>query len=118
MMPFVGTGAGITKIYSRIPHKQTTELINRLRNGEHIYVDSVDDARHLLDNMLDLRPGGKQMPDMDDPRGTYRGDLINTQDPSAPRIHIDGVRDDHSLNPHYNILFHDGTKASIIIKKY
>lgn len=118
MFPFIGAGAGITKICKRMPEKQTGELIDRLRDGETIHVDSVEDARHILDKMPDLRPGGKQMPTMVDPRGTFRGDLLDTKDPFGLRLHKDGVRNDHGMNPHYNMLFHDGTKAAIIIKKY
>ena len=116
MIPYFGWGAGITKICSRLSPKQTGDLIDQLRKGDDIYVDSVDDARQLLDNMPDLRPGGTQMPFMNDPPGTFRGDLIDTRNPFGDRIHKEGVRNDHALNPHYNIRFHDGTKASIIIK--
>jgi hypothetical protein len=50
--------------------------------------------------------------------------LINKANPSAP-IHqpqVPGVKAQlppnhpHNLNPHYNIIFPDGTKAAIVIE--
>jgi RHS repeat-associated protein len=99
--------------------------IEKLRKGQDLEVDSVEEARELLDHMPDLRPATyeKKMPNpsgrmrdgFDDPRGTYRGDLINKQNPGGD-IHPGIDNKAHRENPHYNIKFSDGTKATIIIK--
>jgi hypothetical protein len=101
--------------------------VSALRSGADVEVGSAAEARALLDNMPEVRahvetnpylPGANAGP------GTYRGDLINTANPSAP-IHqpqVPGVKAQlppnhpHNLNPHYNIIFPDGTKAAIVIK--
>ena len=68
--------------------------LRRLRNGDTIYVDTVEEARELIDH-LNLRPGGTQMPTMSDPRGTYRGDLVNTAvELYDKRIHPKGSNED------------------------
>jgi RHS repeat-associated protein len=101
------------------------ESIEKLRKGKDIEVGSVEEARELLDHMPDLRPAtyDKKMPNPDklmrdgfeDPRGTYRGDLVNKENPTA-KVHPNEKREAHRENPHYNIKFADGTKAAIIIK--
>ncbi|MHB8876878.1 MAG: hypothetical protein ACYC8T_24540 [Myxococcaceae bacterium] len=59
-------------------------------------------------------PEGRMGEGFADPNGTYRGDLINKQDPAAP-IHPDVKNPEHREFPHYNIKLPDGNKAAIII---
>ncbi|WP_027272930.1 RHS repeat-associated core domain-containing protein [Leminorella grimontii] len=96
---------------------QQRRNISDLRNGKGVTVRSVDEARALLDNMPDLRPNVDNFPARSgelysgtkfsdvwkQPAGIYRGDLYNMKNPL------------HDNNPHYNIIFGDGTKAGIII---
>jgi hypothetical protein len=58
--------------------------------------------------------GGPKNPMWEQPPGTFRGDLINANDPTQP-VHPTVSNPDHANNPHYNIVFGDGTKAAIII---
>ena len=78
------------------------EQVTALRQGIDVRVNSVEDAREILDNMPELRPGpgGNIMPGLRDRKNTYRGDLINKQDPLSPNIHPRGK---HKNQPHYNI---------------
>ena len=48
------------------------------------------------------------------PAGTYRGDLYNVKNPLSDVVH-NSKNPLHDNNPHYNIIFGDGTKAGIII---
>ncbi len=92
--------------------------IASLRKGETVVVRSVEEARKLLRNMPELRPfnSGEFLPTAPAPRGTYRGDLINTKDPTAPYVHTPGSAPAaHAENPHYNIYFLDGEKGTILI---
>lgn len=52
------------------------------------------------------------------PRGTFRGDLLNTQNPTANYVHPPGSNTpkSHAQNPHYNLHFWNGMKSAIIIK--
>ncbi|CAD5609055.1 RHS repeat-associated core domain-containing protein [Escherichia coli] len=110
------------------PNALQRRYIADLRNGKDVIVSDIDEARKLLDFMPELRshvdnfPANsgylfKDTPFGDvwkQPRGTYRGDLYNTKDPFSGVVHdSDNVL--HDTNPHYNILFPDGTKAGIII---
>jgi hypothetical protein len=105
--------------------KAIQRLTEKLRGGSDIEVSSYEEARALLDSMDDLRPHveGDLLPNPDgrmgggfrQPNGTYRGDLINKSDPTAP-VHPGLSNPDHANFPHYNIRFRDGTKAAIIIK--
>lgn len=107
------------------PSRRQRDQISRLRSGEDIHVETVEEARGLLAQMDDLRPHTEEglMPNPDGgtgngfgaPNGTYRGDLINKSDPTAPVHDPARVNPDHANNPHYNIRFSDGTKATIII---
>jgi hypothetical protein len=68
-----------------------------------------------------VRPftGAANLPWEAAPKGTYRGDLINIQDPAAPYVHgaeTGGEAYSHQNNPHINIQFPNGKKATIIIK--
>lgn len=99
-----------------------------LRNGKDVTVRSAEDARKLLENMAELRPHIDDFPANSgylfkdtafgdvwkQPKGTYRGDLYNTKNPLSDIVH-DSNNILHDTNPHYNILFPDGTKAGIII---
>ncbi|ENZ4449486.1 RHS repeat-associated core domain-containing protein, partial [Escherichia albertii] len=99
-----------------------------LRNGKDVTVRSVDEARALLDYMPDLRPhvdsfparsgelySGTKFSDVwKQPAGTYRGDLYNVKNPLSDVVH-NSKNPLHDNNPHYNIIFGDGTKAGIII---
>ena len=95
------------------------EMINELRNGNDIEVNTVEEARRLLANMpeLDAPSLGKMNPTFPDPKGTYRGDLINKSDPSLPVHDISKVIQHpmHSKYPHYNIYFPNGKKSAILI---
>jgi hypothetical protein len=118
-----GGGRGLSK-------KEIREKIATLRSGRDVHVKTIEEARELLENMPDLRPATEDrlMPNpprgnppririsegFDDPKGTYRGDLINKQDPTGP-VHPDVERPEHRNFPHYNIHFPDGEKAAIII---
>ena len=91
-------------------------------------MNKIEEARELLHNMPELRShtdkypansgallSGTEFSDLwKQPRGTYRGDLINTKDPTSSVIHISGNKT-HDTNPHYNILNHNGKKSAIII---
>ena len=69
--------------------------------------------------MPDVQPPplGRMNPEFLDPKGTYRGDLINKSNP------LDAVHDVadvpknplHAEYPHYNIYFKNGEKAAILI---
>ena len=85
-----------------IPKTKQEEQIDILRNGGEIRVSSVDEARNILDNMPELKPSGSggYIPGDIDPPGTYRGDLINKQDPESSKIHPRGP---HMHTPHYNL---------------
>lgn len=107
---------------------RTRQNISDLRNGKDVSVRSVEEARELLDNMPELRPHVDQFPAgsgelyhgtkfgdvWKQPAGTYRGDLYNIRDPMSDVVHkSSNVL--HDTNPHYNIIFPDGTKSAIII---
>ena len=94
--------------------------IEKLRNGTDVSVKTVEEARALLKNMpeVDAPALGRINPEFPDPKGTYRGDLINVSSPTSNYIHdIDVVSKNplHSQYPHYNIYFPDGTKSTILI---
>lgn len=99
--------------------------IEKLRNGGEVEVKTYEEARELLDNMPELKPATEEgrLPNPDgrmrdgfaDPNGTYRGDLINKQDPMGP-VHPGVQNPNHANYPHYNIKLPNGNKASIIIK--
>ena len=101
------------------------KVIAEIRAGRDVTVDSIDQARQILEAMDELRPytedrllpnpdkGSGQGFDM--PRGVYKGDLINKQDPLAD-VHpgIDNV--EHGKYPHYNIKLPNGLGVTIVIK--
>lgn len=120
------------------PTRRQREQIEDLRSGKDIHVRSVEEARALLEHMPDLRPhvndsrmpvhpseAGHSNPLWKQPDGTYRGDLTygprafdDQWQPTGDRptsVHPDVGNPDHRDNAHYNIRFHDGTKAAIII---
>jgi RHS repeat-associated protein len=109
-----GLGAG-----TRAPlTARLAELLGRLRQGENVTVRTVEEARLLLEE-TGLKPFTSQshLPTAPAPKGTFRGDLLNTRNPTAPFVHPPGSAPPrHALNPHYNLYFHDGTKAAIIIE--
>ena len=116
-------GLDCTKLNS----KQKKQIMD-LRKGKDVYVKNIKEARMLLHNMPELRPHVDKFPANSgelfygtifsdvwkQPRGTYRGDLINTKNPTSNVVHTSGNRI-HDTNPHYNILNHDGRKSAIII---
>ena len=64
-------------------------LLDRLKNGEDVTTD-ITTARRLLEN-TGLEPFTEQSHgDRPAPAGTFRGDLLNTQNPSANYIHPPG----------------------------
>jgi RHS repeat-associated protein len=109
-----------------IKFAELSRKIQKLKRGGTVYVDTVEEARELLEHMPELRPATfeRMMPNPNkltrdgfaDPPGTFRGDLLNKTDPTAG-IHPGVTNPDHRDFPHYNIKFHDGTKASIVITK-
>lgn len=75
--------------------------IDSLRSGKDVRVESVTEARNILDNMPELKPGpGNLMPGLRDRSNTYRGDLINKSDPTSSAIHPAGK---HANQPHFNV---------------
>jgi RHS repeat-associated protein len=94
-------------------------MIDALRGGKDVVVRDINEARVLIDGMPDLRPynSGSFFPTAPAPRGTFRGDLINTSNPTAPFVHAPGTAPpSHALGPHYNLYFHSGEKATILIR--
>ena len=108
-------------------HNWCQDDIDALRNGKDYYASSVDEAREMLDAMPELSapPLGKMDPFFSDPKGTYRGDLLNavTINEKGEKVLADYIHPPnkvtkhkaHSQNPHYNLYFPDGTKSAIII---
>ena len=104
--------------------QEEKKKIQQLRNYKEVEVESYKDARRLLDNMPEIRPAtyegkmpnpGERMTDgFKDPRGTYRGDLINVHDPLG-LVHPTVKNEKHKNFPHYNIRFQNGEKAAIVI---
>ncbi len=93
-------------------------MLDRLRLGEDVIVRNVAEGRMLLENS-GLKPYTSQryLPAAPAPRGTYRGDLLNTADPTAPYVHPPGTAPpQHALGPHFNLYFFNGEKAAIIIR--
>jgi RHS repeat-associated protein len=124
----LGLAARKTNSKCNQPTAAQKKNIESLRAGKDISVKSLKEARELLGLMPDLRPHIDKFPANSgeiyrgtafgdvwkQPRGTYRGDLYNIRNPLSENVHISGNKL-HDTNPHYNILFHDGTKAGIII---
>ncbi len=76
-----------------------------LRQGKDVRAKDVAEAREILDSMPELRPGpGNVSPGMRDRRNSFRGDLINTKDPTSSKIHDRGK---HADQPHFNIDIRD-----------
>jgi hypothetical protein len=109
---------------NRILSRKMRDRIEELREGGEVIVESIEEARALLENMPELRPAtqerlvpnpyGGMANGFKDPKGTYRGDLINKSDPKGP-VHPDVDNKVHGENPHYNIKLPDGDKSAIII---
>lgn len=72
------------------------------------------ELRPATQEHLTPNPTGRMSGGLKDPKGTYRGDLINKSDPTAP-VHPDVANPWHANYPHYNIKFPNGNKAAIII---
>ncbi len=92
-------------------------LLGRILDGEDVVVNSIEEARQLLDH-TGLRPMNGESMMINQPRlpGTYAGDLLNIENPGANFIHPPGSGPPlHALNPHYNLYFLDRTKSAIII---
>ncbi|MBR9729634.1 hypothetical protein G3R48_16825, partial [Shewanella intestini] len=82
-----------------------TSKADQLRQGKDVRAKDVKEAREILDSMPELRPGpGNVSPGMRDRRNTFRGDLINTKDPTSSKIHDRGK---HSDQPHFNVDIRD-----------
>lgn len=111
---------GSDKTISNTQKKQ----IETLRKGGEVKVKTYEEGRKLLDSMPELRPvtgegimpnpTGRMKDGFADPRGTYRGDLINKYNPTGP-VHPDVQNPYHANYPHYNIKLPNGDKAAIII---
>lgn len=112
-----GSGIGNLTERAKLTNKKIKQ-IEQLRNGETISVKTVEEARELLDLMPDVTPPlGRMNPEFLDPKGTYRGDLINKNNPLGP-VHDPTIVNKNPLHckfPYYNIRFKDGQKAAIII---
>jgi RHS repeat-associated protein len=101
--------------------RQQAHLVSELRSGHDVIVRDLKIARARLANMPDIRPytGSANYPWEAAPKGTYRGDLININDPAAPYVHppeTGGEAYAHQNNPHINIYFPNGQKAAIIVQ--
>lgn len=113
-----GSGAGNLYKFKK-PTRQQLKQIEQLRNGETISVKTAEEARELLNLMPDLTPPplGRMNPEFLDPKGTFRGDLINKNNPLG-LVHDPAIVNKNPLHcqyPHYNIRFKDGQKAAILI---
>ncbi|MET0010104.1 MAG: hypothetical protein ABW109_19760 [Candidatus Thiodiazotropha sp. 6PLUC4] len=87
------------------PNTDVANKADLLRQGKDVHVKDIKEAREILHSMPELRPGpGNAMPGLRDRRNTYRGDLINTKDPTSPKIHDRGK---HANQPHFNIDIRD-----------
>lgn len=74
--------------------KKQKVQIDALRSGKDVKVKTQKEARELLDNMPELKPEtnegkmpnptGKTRDGFSQKEGTYKGDLINKQDPMSP----------------------------------
>jgi RHS repeat-associated protein len=98
--------------------RRQAAMLDELRAGRDVVVRNVEEARLLLEHS-GLKPFTSQQhrPAAPAPRGTYRGDLLNTADPTAPFVHPPGAAPPgYALNPHYNLYFPSGKKAAIIIR--
>jgi hypothetical protein len=98
--------------------RQQAHLIEELRAGHDVTVPDLKTARALLANMPDIAPytGAGRDPWETAPKGTYRGDLIDIENPAAPEVHPEGTAPaSHRRNAHYNIWFPNGEKAAILI---
>jgi hypothetical protein len=127
MMIEVGPAGKGKPVTSKGSNSAARAKLQALRTGVDVEVSSVVEARALLKNLPEVRPHVETnpfLPGANAGPGTYRGDLINTANPMAP-IHqpqVPGQKPQlpanhpHNLNPHYNIVFPDGTKAAIVIK--
>ena len=86
---------------SRAAIRSLEKKIADLRAGKNVIARDVKEARQILDSMPELRPGPNNItPGMRDRPNTYRGDLININDPTSTFIHDKGR---HATQPHYNI---------------
>ena len=88
------------------------------------------EAREILEQFPELEPhtfnrrtpvpdteAGHSNPLWNQPRGTYRADLLNKSDPVGP-IHPDlPAGHPHRDAPHFNLKLRDGTKSTIIIRQ-
>jgi RHS repeat-associated protein len=113
-----GTESGGSVTAARALTRAQAGMIAELRNGQTIYVRNVAEARQLLEHLPELKPYSSQshLPAAPAPRGTYRGDLLNTRNPGAPFVHEPGTAPpSHAENPHYNLFFQNGKKPAIII---
>ena len=111
------------------PTPKQQKQINELKSGKDIYVKDANEARELLNFMPELKPQHDILPIPStfpkesglsslwkQKRGTYRGDTYNTNNPFSDIVHNMPGNKIHDTHAHYNILFHDGTKAAILIK--
>jgi hypothetical protein len=113
-----GAGAAGTIASASGLTRRQAAMLEELRAGKDVVVRDAQEARLLLENS-GLKPYTSQnhLPAAPAPRGTYRGDLLNTADPTAPFVHPPGAAPPgHALSPHYNLYFLDGKKATIIIR--
>ena len=102
----------------RLTNSQMDQIL-QLREGRSVEVQTVDQARSLLDAMQDLRPFVGPLSERYSRRpqrpGTYRADLRNPKIQDADsQVHESG-NPAHMNNAHYNIIFPGGTKSTIII---
>ena len=96
------TDATVNSNSPKPPSPRIQRKIDALRRGEDVHVRNAEEAREVLDNMPELKPGGggSRNPEFMDGPNTYRGDLINKSDPTSAEIHPSGP---HANRPHYNL---------------
>ena len=96
---FVGSNQIL--VHNGHPTAHEKRLMKELRAGRDVNVRSVQEARRLLSHMNELKPApGSGGPGTYAPRGTYRGDLVNTKPSEYAKPPKHGTR---FKGPHYNI---------------
>jgi hypothetical protein len=91
-------------------------LLTELRAGRDVG-GSIGDARAVAAaSGLSPWTSHRFNPTSPAPRGTYRGDLLNTRNPTAPHVHPEGTAPPtHTGSAHYNFYFWDGARGTFII---
>lgn len=117
--PPLGRTPGVVEMPGTCPRPLTRRQqgwLESLKSGRDISIKNIDTARLLIENS-GLEPYTEQRHgDRPAPPGTFRGDLLNTMNPTADYVHPPGsAPSTHANNPHYNLYFWNGKKGTIII---